>query len=94
MTAKQMPKAGDVLTLEKSRHNPDLPWHCPSPEYCSRYVRYNEPCYHMTNEHYTVKFTIKEVIGWADNSIEAYGHLEDGTPYKMMIDGPHGDACY
>jgi hypothetical protein len=48
----------------------------------------------MTNERYTVKFTIKEVIGWADNSVDAYGHLEDGTPYKMMLDGPHGDACY
>lgn len=92
MKQKEMPKAGDVIVLEKSRHNPDLPWKCKFPAFHTG--GYGRECYCKNNEHYTVKFIVEEVIWYADNSIEAHGHLEDGSRYYMMLDGPHGDACY
>ncbi len=83
------PREGDVITIQKRRHNPELPWEC---RYS--YVHRQVGCNCNLNEVYTVEFSVEKVIYFADNSIEAYGHLEDGTRYSEMLVAPHGDVCF
>lgn len=82
-------KVGDVIELRRKRHNPDLPWSC-NLEWLHKQVG----CRCNLNEDFTVLFTVTEMMHFADNSVEAWGHLEDGTPYHEMVVAPHGDRCF
>jgi hypothetical protein len=84
-----IPREGDVIAIQKRRHNPELPWEC---RYSSWHWQVGCNC--NLNEVYAVEFTVEKVIYFADNSIEAHGHLEDGTRYSEMLVAPHGDACF
>jgi len=35
-----------------------------------------------------------ETVYWADNSVEEIWEDKDGVRKTVMVDGPHGDACY
>lgn len=39
------------------------------------------------------EWTLQQTIHWADNSVEEIWIDKDGTTKRVMVVGPHGDAC-
>lgn len=104
MTQKTLPKVGDIIKISRSVERPNGERVHPSwirESVCQSRFKDLEgnpmPCWCYGSNRMLVEreMLVQQVIGYADNSIEAHGvMLDNGEKWHTMLEAPHGDACY
>ena len=103
-----MPKKGDKVKVWVTRPRPNGEKVCPNQPWgylrntCyevwgKRFDREDAECRCEGNDRMSVEedMLIEKIMWFADNSIEAHGHLvSDGQRWHVMLEAPHGDACF
>jgi hypothetical protein len=103
MSIRQLPKVGDTIAVSRSQLRADGTRQHPVYEYsgnCASRWKNSDgtipECRCRGAEYETIEeqMLIAEIMWFADNSIEAHGHLvSDGQKWHKMLEAPHGDVC-
>ena len=101
---KTLPKVGDKVTIWRSTPRPNGERVHPASEIWSNCAsRWKNSdgtipacrCRGAEYEQVEDQMVIEDIMWFADNSTEAHGYaVSDGMKWHVMLEAPHGDACF